>query len=350
MYSKIKKIIRRNWLVVKLYSAYIYHFSKKHIQSRREIDKIVDNLMNKECNASSSYKKWLTKDIIFTSYFYSIMPDEYYRYEFHKLSNIGRMEYVGRKESTPRFEKMTRKDIRPIFIDKYRTYQYFKDDYKREIITIQNADDQELFLGYVSRHKTFIVKPYALHSGIGVQKITINDTNQANILFEKLINDGKMVVEEVIQQSPEMAVFHKESVNTIRIVTYNDRSEIRVVGTSIRMGTGNSIVDNGCLSAGVDPETGIIISKGRHANGMDRCIFHPDTNVQILGTKVPRWEEAKALAIRLSSKIPEQKIIGWDLALSVDGWVIVEGNTRPGIQILAADGVGMRNIFNEISH
>ena len=47
--------------------------------------------------------------------------------------------------------------------------------------------------------------------------------------------------------------------------------------------------------------------------------------------------------------VPEQRIVGWDLALSVDGWVIIEGNTRPGLQVLAGDGVGVRSILERIT-
>ena len=64
---------------------------------------------------------------------------------------------------------------------------------------------------------------------------------------------------------------------------------------------------------------------------------------------MPYWDELVAFAKEIAMVVPEQRIVGWDLALSVDGWVIIEGNTRPGLQVLAGDGVGVRSILERIT-
>ena len=75
-------------------------------------------------------------------------------------------------------------------------------------------------------------------------------------------------------------------------------------------------MDNVCsggLSAVVDTETGIVCSPGIDKLGYKR-ILHPDSGEQIVGFRIPRWDEAMALVKELA------------IALSKDGWVMVEGN------------------------
>jgi len=64
---------------------------------------------------------------------------------------------------------------------------------------------------------------------------------------------------------------------------------------------------------------------GRMENGRS-TMFHPDSGCQILGMRLPRWEELRALGLALAERMPEQKYISWDFALTDNGWVVVEGN------------------------
>ena len=64
---------------------------------------------------------------------------------------------------------------------------------------------------------------------------------------------------------------------------------------------------------------------------------HPDTGTQFEGNSIPRWDELNALSEKVVRVVPEQKQVGWDFALSKNGWVMVEGNSSPGLQSLDLD-------------
>jgi hypothetical protein len=55
------------------------------------------------------------------------------------------------------------------------------------------------------------------------------------------------------------------------------------------------------------------------------------------------------MVLELADMLKKQRIVGWDMAYSVDGWLMVEANTNPGLQILAGDGVGVRGMFERIT-
>ena len=144
--------------------------------------------------------------------------------------------------------------------------------------------------------------------------------------------NGFCVVEELIIQAHEIAQFHPESVNTMRIVAYRASAEETLIQWCfLRMGMGGSHTDNmssGGLSALVDPATGIIYTTGRDWLGKTH-LFHPDTGVQLVGFQIPEWDVLMGLVKEISNVIPEVKLVGWDFAYSEKGWTFVEGNARP---------------------
>jgi len=77
-------------------------------------------------------------------------------------------------------------------------------------------------------------------------------------------------------------------------------------------------------------------------------LHHPDTGIQIIGAQIPKWEELLALVEELVKIIPEQKYVGWDLALTTNGWCMIEGNDRAmltGVQMCEQRGI--RQLINQ---
>ena len=258
-------------------------------------------------------------DLYYSRLYYSIGPEEYYRYHFPRLSDAGRKQFVGDHESDPFFDRITPENMRVLFKNKFATYTRFKKYYVREATKVETPEDFENFEIFCSSRKEVVLKPLALHQGRGVRKIVISEIGDHHAFFDELLAGGGAVVEELVEQDERMAVFHPQSINTVRVVALNEADNVQIVACSVRLGVGDSFVDNGCLSCGVDPESGVIISMGREAHGKGRFLFHPDTGKQILGFHIPDWDAMRAMVIEVSSSVPEQPVIGWDVALSNKG-------------------------------
>lgn len=149
-------------------------------------------------------------------------------------------------------------------------------------------------------------------------------------------------------------MFHPESVNTVRITTILYKDRVEIIHPFFRTGRGNSVVDNGGSGGiinAVDVETGIIIGSademGIHYE------THPESDLPLLGFKMPRWEEAKKLAVELAHVMPDNHYCGWDLALTDNGWVLQEANDRGefvGFQLPTTKGFRkeLLQILNEL--
>jgi hypothetical protein len=53
---------------------------------------------------------------------------------------------------------------------------------------------------------------------------------------------------------------------------------------------------------------------------------HPDTGAAIAGRRLPLWDEVIALALRAHQSFADFPSVGWDVAISPAGPVLLEGN------------------------
>jgi hypothetical protein len=63
---------------------------------------------------------------------------------------------------------------------------------------------------------------------------------------------------------------------------------------------------------------------------MEPVPVHPVTGERIEGFQLPHWDQAVALALEAHKTLPTIALVGWDIALTPDGPVIIEGNSTPG--------------------
>ncbi|MGE0151180.1 MAG: sugar-transfer associated ATP-grasp domain-containing protein [Reyranellaceae bacterium] len=61
---------------------------------------------------------------------------------------------------------------------------------------------------------------------------------------------------------------------------------------------------------------------------------HPVTGAPILGRQVARWSELVDLALRAHAGFPNRILLGWDLALTPDGPVMLEGNSNMDVSFV----------------
>jgi hypothetical protein len=146
-----------------------------------------------------------------------------------------------------------------------------------------------------------------------------------------------MLVSAFVQQAPYAATIYPGSLNTIRILTVTPPGEPpRVIAASHRFGGSASRgVDNfsaGGLISRIDLDSGRL-DEGLWVDGSNKVLrtdVHPDTGARITGTTVAQWESVKRQVLELCRTFPFLRYVGWDVAVTDAGPVIIEGNNRPG--------------------
>lgn len=270
--------------------------------------------------------KSLTRDMIYSLHRFGASFEEYFVYQFYNLSAEGRSKYNTLKMQYGYCEQVNDADVREQFENKGKCYQLFRKYYKRDAVTYLGDKDRNELDEFMKKHTRFICKPLSGHSGQGVRIYEVQtDRDIERVIFEM---EGGFVVEELIQQAFPMSNLHKESINTLRVVTFKTKKKVDIIGTALRMGTGHSFVDNagaGGIYASVNIEEGIVDSIALD-NAGNHFIKHPDSSVVLPGFKIPSWQEAITLTKNMANEIPGATMIAWDLAYSERGWCMVEGN------------------------
>lgn len=160
--------------------------------------------------------------------------------------------------------------------------------------------------------------------------------------------DKGYLAERVIENCAGIRRYHPPSLNTYRIVTVRTRDQRWHVATTVlRVGRSGRRLDNvssGGLCVFID-RTGRTVG-GYDWNARERLDVHPDTRIPLAGDAPAGRAEAESLALRASAAIAALGSIGWDIAMTPDGPVILEGNAfydsgywqvRPGFPLISEE-------------
>lgn len=312
-------------------------------------DKALNNDLNEnikkyqQTGVKASY--WALKMSILKSLIqYSFTPYEYRSFDLYNRNKNEQHEFMSNVEVVDTFCRDHSVNFLPR--NKYERYLLFKNFFKRDVIHLlfnDCVDEINLYNEFRGKHCEAIIKPIKGKEGRGVEKIKIDDLDYYTL---KKMYGSESMLEEVIQQADGLACFHPASINTIRFVsTLNADGKWNIFYTLFRTGCGGSVVDNvgsGGIIAFVSPQ-GIIESDGtRKAEFFTK---HPDTNITFKGYEIPAWDELCALAEKAHRSMPQQRLFGWDFALTTKGWDLVEVNPSPAFtsyQIIKHTGMRPR--------
>lgn len=163
-------------------------------------------------------------------------------------------------------------------------------------------------------------------------------------LFHRLSERSKgtpVMIQQRLTNNSALTPLNNDALSTVRLVTcLNETGEPELIGAAMRMAIGsNQTVDNlhaGGIAAAVDLDSGEL---GRASNlGADSRFgwtdHHPETGARITGTKLPMWDEVREFALKCHRAFNDRLIVGWDIAITSDGPVLVEGNGSPDLDIM----------------
>lgn len=274
---------------------------------------------------------------------YGVKPKRYW----YSLYCDGKNEYDPRfvpdsmwyREIIPHFNNIL---LRQAYVDKGMYSRLFKNDKKPETVVKRmggyyyNGDGDEPISreeaeSICEREEHLILKP-STYSGGGA-KVVFFDNNEENT---KRIGDifdsytSGFVAQRLVRQHPDLAKINKDSLNTVRVLSFRFKGEVHILSAQLRMGSAGSRVDNisaGGISCAIRPD-GRLAEKAvnRKSEWTDR---HP-SGIKFQDIRVPSYDRIIETAKRLHCQLPYFDIIGWDFAVDdVGDPVLIEFNVMP---------------------
>ena len=211
--------------------------------------------------------------------------------------------------------------------------------FKGKLFKVATKEDLYLFFEHVfnnTNHENIFVKPLSMYGGTGCYRINKQNLQKGIDACNEFVINNSCIHEEVVLQHPEINKIHAGCINTIRMETFIDKQgTTHLLSAFMRFGVGKSFVDNahsGGFYVGIDLENGTLKDIGHQymEYGGATLTAHPDNNFAFGGFKIPLFKEAVELTMKSVDYIPD-RYIGWDIAISTNGPVIIEANEYPSI-------------------
>lgn len=184
-----------------------------------------------------------------------------------------------------------------------------------------------------SKEEGEVILKIALFSGGGFGIMFWNSAVDSEEKLVDFLNGSKDVIcQEVIKQHSSISLLNPSSVNTIRMLTFAYKNDIRMMSSYIRIGGKGSRVDNrqnGGLACGIENDGRLKATAiDRAANRYD---YRPE-GIPLNQIVVPNYEKCVEIVTHLAKRfVSITKMISWDMAIDEAGEpLLVEANLSGG--------------------
>jgi hypothetical protein len=178
--------------------------------------------------------------------------------------------------------------------------------------------------------KRLVLKPVEGMQGKGI--LVVNRENIKDL--SKILNqDNKKdyIIQEYIEQHLGMNRINPYSLNTVRIATIlSPNGKVELLAAMLRTSATKSSLDNfslGGIVIGIDINSGKLKKEGIIGIPNGKVITkHPLTKTEFRNFEIPFWQEVKELSKKAQKIFYPVKSIGWDIAITKDMPILIEGN------------------------
>ena len=174
-----------------------------------------------------------------------------------------------------------------------------------------------------------------------------------NIGIVKHSPDSWLIQERIIQH-PFLDRYTADCTQTARVVTYITKNgDIQILMRMLKISRSGKHIDNvGTTGMAARFDDNGVLSTGAQLtnSGIVYHTHHPETNAPIAGEILPFHKEVTALALEAQSRLPFLRSLGWDIAITKDGPLLIEGNAYWShiLQFALGHGVLTDELFTEL--
>ena len=254
-------------------------------------------------------------------------------------------------------KKFTDRRYIGMLMNKYIFSKVFDEFYGRKCV--QASDVTEDVLKELAEGTGKVVyKPNCKGMGKGVRVLPVTCAEDIKDALDHIRNGGNGIIEEYICQDNVLSELNPSAVSVVRFYSVTSPYGTHLFAPVLTSAL-HKYIANGCqdaLTAVVDIRTGKVLTDAVDQNKMEEYTVHPMTGVAFKGLQLNHWDKTLEMlkrAVPLGKKISN---IGWDVAITKDGPVLIEANTIPGFNTAQyagygwiTDGYGYQPLFDAVN-
>ncbi|MCK6065382.1 MULTISPECIES: sugar-transfer associated ATP-grasp domain-containing protein [Microbacterium] len=297
----------------------------------RRID--VGSVFDRAREASQQHGKWMPAvvvDMLWQAGFRNVGFQDYIDYDFAILTPAERATYMTHPVSNQISQKYDHPDYRHLFQDKIAFDRVFSEHLHREWMVVED-DNADAVRAFTERHGTIVTKEPVGQAGTGVHRYHAAEVEDWSTFHAGLRERGELLLEQVIQQHPDLAAVCPGTVNTTRVTAFFDGTTTHILAMAQKFGRG-AVSDQmtfGGFYTMLDDD-GHAVGAGYDSHGHVHE-HHPDSGFRIADFQLPMMDEVRAFVDRVARVVPQVQYVGWDIVVTPTGPVLVEGNWGAGV-------------------
>lgn len=294
---------------------------------------------DKVAQETGKAKVLVLADIVWCGLRYGAGYSDYALFHMYAMNGAQRGSVLTRGKNNRYVHALNDPKDMHYFAQKTDFLKKFDPFVKRKWLDLRVSNAEEL-RAMTEELGVILVKPQDATHGDGVEKFYAREIDDYDALYARLTAEGRTLAEEVICQHPELDRLWPGAINTVRLVTIYTGGKGNIVASFLRVGYGDKPVDNfnsGGMVVPLDPSSGRALCAAVNKKG-ERFERHPGTGTAFEGFTVPLWAQVRALAEEAAGVVETVRYVGWDVAVTPEGPVLVEGNQYPGHDIYGLPG------------
>ena len=275
---------------------------------------------------------------------------EYYNLNFIKRTLKNQKTFITTGSNMNAYAKLNDSSFDHVYINKDEFNEKYAEFIGRDWIRLSQEKEQ-IYL-FFARHSDIILKPKDGDSGKGI-KIVHDCGKLSTAEIDNLIQGNETgIAEQLIYNHPKLNELNESSLNTMRIITVRDGEKMDVLFAGIRFGAKGSEIDNISTGGRIAP---IDITKGQicgHTHTKKTITAEDERVHDHIGFQIPLWDELEAYLYKLTAVVPQMRYMAWDIGITPNGFVTVEGNHSSGNTVIQAHldetQQGLRTKLNQL--
>lgn len=182
------------------------------------------------------------------------------------------------------------------------------------------------------------------HAGDGLYRDEDGCTLTLDQVFHRATKEGRgkpMLVQPWLSNHPSLAGFARDSLITFRVVTCLDEQgkpevTLAMLRLLAKLEPRWTDLPDEEYAAAINPQTGMLgLWLGDNFSTTPiHHTHHPRTGRPITGTIAPQWPALKDAALAAHRAFMHRIVIGWDIALTPEGPMVLEGNSNFDVMFL----------------
>lgn len=304
----------------------------------------VGSLLKRARATAHRHGKWapaIAVDMLWQAGFHGVGFQDYIDYDFAILTREERATYMTSPISNRLSLIFDDPAYRHVFHDKVAFNRAFAEHLHREWMVVEedNSDDVQAF---AQRHGAIVTKQPLGRAGLGVHRYHVAGFHDWTAFHRGLLERDEILVEEIIRQHHDLAALCAGTVNTTRVTTFFDGETTHILAMAQKFGRG-AVSDQNAFGGFY----AMLDESGRATGaGYDSCgrVYetHPESGIRISDFQLPMFDEVVAFVDRVARVVPQVRYVGWDIAVTPEGPVLVEGNWAAGVYENKPSATGIR--------